>query len=308
MRPADRVEADRLLACLDRFENERYPLPGIKSPATRDVLVEQIIDSERRNRYIQRLRQMELSPAGADPASDAFDPLKAAILNDRGGNFEEACWMVFLYVHFGKHLRAEWRYAREVYGKLGQGGRWDWVSVVADTGEFRRWLDDNRAELQRPGVPRGFGNHRKYESLAGSTRSGTGEVVSTYVQWVVAAGSHADLFGAVEELEPTAGFDALYRSMARVSRFGRVARFDYLSLVSKLELANIVPAHTYLVGATGPLYGAQLLLGRSKGLSSRECQDGIEELEEYLKVGPDVLEDSLCNWQKSSATFRHFRG
>jgi hypothetical protein len=41
-------------------------------------------------------------------------------------------------------------------------------------------------------------------------------------------------------------FDALYRSMSDVARFGRTARFDYLTMVGKLGLAPIEPGSTYI--------------------------------------------------------------
>ena len=47
--------------------------------------------------------------------------------------------------------------------------------------------------------------------------------------------------------------------MDALKRFGRTARFDYLTMVGKLGLANIAPGSPYMVGATGPLKGAALL-------------------------------------------------
>jgi len=49
--------------------------------------------------------------------------------------------------------------------------------------------------------------------------------------------------------------------MNDVERFGRTAKFDYLTMVGKLGLAAIEPGSTYMQGATGPLKGARLLFG-----------------------------------------------
>jgi hypothetical protein len=38
--------------------------------------------------------------------------------------------------------------------------------------------------IRAPGVPGGFGNHRKYESLDADSPRGTGAVVESYVGWV----------------------------------------------------------------------------------------------------------------------------
>lgn len=310
MRPADQAEADRLGEALDKF-GQSVKLPGIGAPGRRDVLIEQIVESQRRNRYIEALRQRDLSASSAAADSGNFDPLMAAILQAKSGNFEEACWLVFLYVHFGKHKVTGWKYARDVYSRLGQGGAWDWPTVRENVSEFRDWLDANRLALKTPGERGGFGNHRKYESLAGWTPNGTGEVVASYVDLITQAGSHAELFAELTcGRPPEEGFESLYRKLSRVRRFGRTAAFDYLMMISKLHLADIVPGHCYLEKATGPLTGAQLLFGSSGGqkLSAADLRAPILQLEEHLQVGYDVLEDALCNWQKSPAVFRPFRG
>ena len=103
------------------------------------------------------------------------------------------------------------------------------------------------------------------------------------------------------------GFDRLYRSMAAsVLRFGRLARFDYLTMLAKLGLAPIEAGSPYLQGSTGPLRGARLLFGGNH--DAAELDDWLVELDRDLQVGMQVLEDALCNWQKSPSTFEPFRG
>jgi hypothetical protein len=236
-----------------------------------------------------------------------FDPLKAAILQQRRGNVEEAFWLLFLYVHFGKHNKAGWRYARDVYGRLGEGGRWDWPTVSNDVPGFRAWLDAHQAALMN-GRPRGFGNHRKRESLTGIGNKGTGAAVETYVGWINPPRTHQELMNeSLQEArgDPGAAFDSLYSSMEVVKRFGRLARFDYLTMIGKLELAPIKPASAYINGSTGPLAGARLLFGNG---SAAKLDEWVVQLDAKLQVGMQVLEDSLCNWQKSPEEFRAFRG
>jgi len=252
---------------------------------------------------------MELSPCRAEPRDTRFDPLKAAVIELRGGRGEEAFWLVFLYVHFGKHARGGWRYLREVYGRLGSGNRWDWASTSADPAAFRAWLDASEPELRRGGVPGGFGNHRKYESLSGSSAVGTGAVVGSYVDWVTRAGSHVALIrNAVADAggDRWEAFDRLYRSMAAcVLRFGRLARFDYLAMLGKLGLAEIDPGSMYVGESTGPLRGARLLFGGR--YPALELDRWLVELGRALSVGMQVLEDAICNWQKSPGVFVPFR-
>jgi len=77
-----------------------------------------------------------------------------------------------------------------------------------------------------------------------------------------------------------------------------------------MDLAPISPGSAYLRGATGPLRGARLLIdGTPK--SSRNAEDldqVLQRVDQRLKVGMQVMEDSICNWQKSPRKFKHFRG
>lgn len=311
MRPRDRRLAERLNDRLLSFDQNKTALYGIRNDKVRAVLVEQFLESIHRINFVRLIRQRELSDRRADPTDEMFDPLKAAILHQRRGNIEEAFWLVFLFVHFGKNSKGGWRYAREVYGRLGRGGEWDWASVSADPGEFRAWLDAHQGDLTRAGVPGGFGNHRKYESLNAYSRTGTGAAVESYVRWVNPPRTHFQLINEVCALagnNPQVAFDQLYRSMRAVTRFGRMARFDYLTMIGKLNLAPIEPGFAYLQNSTGPLDGAKLLVGGRKKLSTRDLEAIIVDLNGALRVGMQVMEDALCNWQKSPRRFVRFRG
>ncbi|MBZ5523719.1 MAG: hypothetical protein LAP21_15905 [Acidobacteriia bacterium] len=254
MKPRDRELALRLQDGLLSFAREKRALPGIRAAAKRNAFLEQILESIHRVKFIAAVRKQKLSDRRLDPSDELFDPLKAAILHQRKGNVEEAFWLVFLFVHFGKHTRAGWRYAREVYGRLGSG-RWDWKRTSANPEEFCAWLDAHQDDLKGDGVSRGFGNHRKYESLSGSSPNGTGAAVKSYVGWINPPRTHQELMKeALDRVggDPRRGFDDIYRSMKAVTRFGRTARFDYLTMVGKLGLAPIEPGSPYLQGSTGP--------------------------------------------------------
>jgi hypothetical protein len=104
-------------------------------------------------------------------------------------------------------------------------------------------------------------------------------------------------------------FDYCYNSMT-VTHFGRLGKFDYLCLLGRLGLANMSPGSAYLVGATGPLAGARLLFGgrTDARLRAVALEGWLRDLDVVLDVGMQVMEDSLCNWQKSPRRFVHFRG
>jgi hypothetical protein len=105
-------------------------------------------------------------------------------------------------------------------------------------------------------------------------------------------------------------FDELYKQMRVVKRFGRLATFDYLTMLGKLGIAPIYPGSPYLRGATGPLSGARLLFtgDAASTLDVDVANDRVIALGEYLGLGMQIMEDSICNWQKSPAKYVRFRG
>lgn len=313
MRPKDRALAVRLDGALHSFAQNKHRLPGIQARANRTVFLEQLVESIRRVEYVSVISRRPVSVLRADPTSVLFDPLKAAVLRKNQGQFDEAFWLVFLFVHFGKHGRAGWRLARDVFGRMGSHIHWDWARISANPKGFRQWLAAHQDVLRGDGVPRHFGNHRKYQSLDASSPSGTGAAVESYVNWVGPPRTHQLLMQTSQAQvggDPRRTFDHLYNSMREVVSFGRTARFDYLTMVGKLRLAPIEPGSTYMDGATGPLTGARLLFGGSKtaALSRPSLDQWLVQLGADLGVGMQVLEDALCNWQKSPAKFTRFRG
>jgi len=309
IRPKDRALVDGIDAGLDAFSRARGEPPGIATRERREALKEQLLESVHRVRYVQVIRERPISAQRADPDNELFDPLKAAILQQQSGNMEEAFWLVFLFVHFGRSSRGGWRYVREVYGRLGEGRRWDWASTSADPAAFRAWLRGHQGTIRRRGVPGGFGNHRKYESLDAESDTGTGAVVESYVRWVAPPRTHQGMIDqAASQVgnDPERTFDTLYKSMDAIVHFGRLARFDYLTMLGKLGLANIIPGSPYLEGSSGPRKGAALLFGGNESVETLDAK--VVELDQELHVGMQVLEDGLCNWQKSPDKFVPFRG
>ena len=282
----------------------KRPLPGVADDESRHALAMQFVSSLRRQDYTQRLLARPVDPARADPHSHMFDPERAVVHHMRARNEDEAAWLVFLMTHFGSAGRHGWRRLTDIYGMLGRGV-WTWHRVAADASAFAAWLAANHT-----GVGGRFGNHRKYESITSSGSNGTAAAVLSYVAWV--GTSHRARFGgAVREAgnDPTTVFDVLYRNM-EVRRFGRLAKFDYLALIGRYGIAPVEPGSAYLGGATGPTRGARLLVdGRVDGPTSRrELQLRLDALDADLQVGMQVMEDALCNWQKSPRRFVNFTG
>lgn len=81
-------------------------------------------------------------------------------------------------------------------------------------------------------------------------------------------------------------------------------------MLGKLGLAAIEPDSTYMTGSSGPISGARLLFaGDAKAqLPAGNLDQWLVDLDARLGVGMQVLEDALCNWQKSPSEFKAFRG
>ena len=286
------------------------PLPGLPSQAELTALVAQMVDSVARINYVKTITTRDISPARLDPKNaEMFDPLRAAIQHMRDLNEDEAFWLVFLFVHCGKDLRKGYSLLRMVYGAFNDKFVWTWEKFSADPDVFSMWLHQHLDELtaQRKNFP--FGNHRKYESL-----KHLGVTLTSYAEWVGPSRSHRQLLDTAKAevgTNPKELFDYLYTNMDAVHRFGRTAKFDYLTMIGKIGLENIEPPSAYMIHGTGPVRGARLLFGGAvdrEALSKRKLDELSIELDKALGVGMQVIEDSLCNWQKSPDKYLPFRG
>ena len=286
------------------FSNDDTTLAGVADGLARRTLAKQMIASLRRLDYTTILKNRDIHPDRTNPDTNLFDPERAALFYARHGNPDKSIWLIFLSIHFGKHRTHGWRMLRDVYSGLGTG-RWTWERACTQPGAFRQWLRVNRANIGGA-----FGNHRKYETLDPNSRSSTALVVESFVE--LFSPSPSNYFGALVRStgnEPTKLFDAAYQRLT-VARFGRLAKFDFLALLGRMDLAPVKPGSAYLRSATGPLRGARLLVDGdpTSHRSPEDLDDILQRLDQTLEVGMQVMEDSICNWQKSPRKFIHFRG
>ncbi len=310
MTPKDSRSASALAKTLSEFSKNTIALSGLSTPARLASLSRQILSSIRRIEYVRHLNSLKLSAHRSDPASPIFDPLKAAVLEGRAGRHDEAIWLVFLGTHFGKHSQDGWRLTRDIYGAFNTRAPWSWAEISREPDLFRKWARNSLGALLSDGVSRRFSNHRKYESRKPGAIA---DVLLSYVELVNSYGDHRGwVYAAHRSVGQNASetFDYLYRDMKSVKRFGRLGTFDFLTMVGKLELMPIYPGIAYLDGATGPLRGARLLFDNdpTSTTSPATLENLLRSLDETLNVGKQVLEDSLCNWQKSPDSYVYFRG
>lgn len=312
MRGIYRDRTDEFVDKIGEIDQEFGPLPGIRTAQKRFCWAQQIVSSLRRIAFIDTLLSQGVSPSRCDPHSDLFDPIRGTIHLHRQGLQDEAAWLAFILTHFGKHSISGWKLARNVYGSFGAGPVWTFAMYGSNATAFESMLAANADGLAHASISGHFSNHRKFQSKKPEAIAKT---FRTYYHWQTEFGGiHGKLIATHKTVgqDPQAAFDGLYRSMKGVFGFGggRLGRFDFLTMLGKLQLAPIYPGSVYLDKATGPLCGARLLFfgDRDYNITGKELEPRVDALDETLGVGKQVIEDSLCNWQKSPDIYVYFRG
>jgi hypothetical protein len=304
MWPTREAERQRIIGDLQAAKAAQG-LKGLPDAATIETLASQFVASLRREDYYRHVQGKAISPQRADPNSPSFDAERAVAFLMQRGDVDEAGWLIFLMTHFARRPDTGWLRLQDVYGRLGNGV-WNWAAIVADPLAFYQWLESHWTSIRGA-----FGNHRKYESLRPTANRSMRKAVADYLAWIGPDGHAAFFANAVHTAgnNPNTIFEYLYRTMS-IRSFGRLAKFDYLSMVSRYGLAPIEAGNAYLEGATGPGRGARLLVdgNPTSARNSVSLQAELDTLDARLHVGMAVMEDALCNWQKSPRQFVHYKG
>jgi hypothetical protein len=304
MWPTRSAEHQRLVAELNTAKAQ-LGLQGLPDAATIDALAMQFVASIRREDYYRLAQAKPVSARRADPNNTSFDAERAVAFHMQQGNVDEAGWLIFLMTHFARRPDTGWLRLQDVYGQLG-AGIWDWPTVIADPAALYDWLAANWQKVRG-----NFGNHRKYGSMRPDADRPMHMTVADYLAWI-GPGGHAAFFAKVVQAagnNPHTIFDHLYHDM-EVNSFGRLAKFDYLSLIGRYGLAPIEAGSAYLDGATGPERGTRQLVDGKPNSATRKkvLQEKLDALDQGLQVGMAVMEDALCNWQKNPRHFVHYKG
>jgi hypothetical protein len=311
MRINDKASKTQALnKALTAYEANEGNLLGIRLLGSREAWLAQIVSSIRRIEYVSTILSREIAADRSNPHSLIFDPIKSAALLGRIGKLDEAVWMTFIATNFGKHVTDGWKLAANVIGSFGVGTVWTAENYSAAPNGFDSMLLQNAEALRDRFVSGMYSNHRRYQSKKPEDIS---RAFTTFYNWQFSNGGFRQLLVSMHKRygqEPTGVFDALYNSLESVHGLGRLGKFDFLTMLGKLQLAPIEPGSAYLTGATGPLAGARLLFAgdRLDRVPANELEDRIRRLDQYLNVGMQVIEDSLCNWQKAPDRYVYFRG
>lgn len=309
----ERAHYDRrtqLDAAIAAYERDHGILAGLSTAARKSTWLDQLISSLRRIEYMRKLTTTQIAPSRENPHDPLFDPIRAAARLGKLGSRDGAVWMAFVATHFGKHVTDGWKLAANVLGSFGAGPIWDVGAYGNGQADFDAMLGNNQAALANTNQSGRFSNHRQYQSKKPQIIS---SVFSTFYDWQFKEGGFAQLIHKTHQRvgqNPTEVFDELYRSLNAVYGFGRLGKFDFLTMLGKLDLAPIEAGSAYIVGATGPLSGAKLLFYNSTthATTASQLSPRVDALDDYLQTGKQVIEDSLCNWQKSPDVYVYFRG
>lgn len=303
---------NQLKKSLDKYQ-QNINLPGINTPVKEHAFLLQLIDSISRIKYITILKTIGLSQLRKDPSNSLFDPLKAAILLNREGDDLEAIWLVFLFTHFGKNKKSGYGLLKCFYGKNNIGESFSYLDVLIDIQGCKLWIHTNQLALKNSGS---FSNHRKYQSTQAYNNAGTGSTIESFINWI---GDDLNVFKSHIPLNILSDknllFDYLYeQSFKNIVGFGRLACFDFVTMLGKIGIFDCEPASPYLQYSTGPIVGTKLLFGTPVGTSNNDLNDYLTDLGDHLAhdIGIDysmqVLEDAVCNWQKSPNNYIYFTG
>lgn len=307
-----KVKYNEYKLAIAKYEMEHGPADGIVDVNRRHAFILQLCDSARRIDHIGNLRSRvgKFSENSIDPLSSHFNPIKAAIKFNHDGNKSEAIWLLFLFTHFGVHKVTKHKLLQAFYSRISSGPINTFEYIRANLEETLEWLGQN--ELALKGIGK-FGNHRKYQSISATSHSGTGTTLKTFIDFYLRWFS--PLLGTASNdlklLNSQALFSELYKRMINeVIGFNRLSVFDFLTMLGKSQVLMIIPDNPFLQNSTGPKMGARMLFGVNDLVSDRELNIYLSTFASYL---PDpfrmqVIEDAVCNWQKSPNNYIYFSG
>ena len=265
----------------------RAGLPGLADERSLVEFAEELAttqsDSDAFHSWASVARTSAVAPDLGDPS---WDPCTAILSLNTDGDLEEATWLAFLSTHIGPGT-ADWTSLRAVYSDFGTT-RLSWAEVTSNPGRLLDWYRVHGGQLGELH----FTNHRKFESWRQF-----GDVALSYIRGIARTpdGTQAAFFSA-DRRSAGENFDRLIYELTFVYRFGRLAVYDFLSLLGDLGVYPLAPQKIYLEGSTGPLAGARRLYGSTAPAAELDAK--AVDLASRLGVSLGTMEDALCNWQK----------
>ncbi len=254
-----------------------------------NVLSLQTIDSIRRitiyDTYAIKARQAEGSSLSYFHTSNPF------ILSQRDSlPLNSRVWYIYLATYFGKSNKSKWKlFNNAAFRKDKTLIELDHIlNNRQNYYEYLRSLDFF-AESN-------FSNHRKYTKKA---LDGEGGVLNSMEYFL----DNMDHFTHANSVE----FDFIYKRALLIPNFGRMAAFDFTASLSKCNLNVDAPVSMYHQSSTGPLRALKhiLILSGAESTNRKAQVELGDKLLQWFINNSDipmiaqVIEDAICNWQKS---------
>lgn len=263
-----------------------------------DCLSYQMIDSIGRVNifrvYLERARKAESENLSYFHTSNPFTLAQRSSLT-----LETRVWHSYVATYFGKSNSSKWNLFNKATFR-------DDNSLIT-----LEYISENREEYfdylrSLNFFENGnFSNHRKY-----TKKSLDGEKGVLYSFDFVL--DNLPLY-TPDEIVP---FDEIYRNALSIPNFGRMAAFDFTCNLCKCGLNVEEPESMYQSYSTGPLEALNdflILSGVDNAPKSLQISIG-DELLRWFETNSDiymlaqVLEDTICNWQKSPNSHTRYFG
>lgn len=260
------------------------------------VLSKQTVDSIRR---IEIYKTYRVKSQQADNLGlEYFHTSNPFILAQRSSLLpKQRVWIIYLATYFGKSNKSNWNlFQRSAFDKNKN------LFIIDDILEKKNYYYDYLESFDFFNNS-AYSNHRKYTKKSLKGINGVFHSMDYFLD---------NISNFVFSEYRT--FDEVYKLSHNIPNFGRMAAFDFTASLAKCELNVMEPKSLYLHGSSGPIDGLNKLLKISNNntiINNYEFGDDllkwfVENSE--IKFIAQVLEDAICNWQKSPLTYKKYFG
>lgn len=213
-------------------------------------------------------------------------------------NIKDKIWILYLATYFGKSNKSKWVLFNRSSFRVNQ-------SLITFT-QIRKSPEIYYEYLNSIDLFEGtkFSNHRKYTKKSLNGSKGLINSMNFMIE-------NMEEFNRKQKIT----FSEFYKLSHKIPGFGRLASFDFTSTMAKCELNVEQPLSMYANNSTGPLKGLFLLLSVTKNSTSHQDQIDLSEKltcwflnNSHIFMVAQVLEDAICNWQKSPIHYERYFG
>ncbi len=263
-----------------------------------DVLAQQTKDSISRIQIYKAYKRRALN--ADENGLSYYQSYVPFVLSQRSSiKSKEKVWLLFLATYFGKSNSSKW----ELFKRSAFDNSKNLISYSSIEGDREKYFNHLRSFDFYKNA--NYSNHRKF--IAKKLDGDKGFIRSANF-----------LMDNIEDyiFDHPEKFDIVYNSALKIPNFGRMGAFDFTSSLCKCACNVLEPTDLYLKNSTGPLIGIGELLkiGEIENQSKKDkVKLGNDLLVWFIAntnifMCAQVLEDAICNWQKSPAKYKKYFG